>query len=158
MQSPAVSPHLESALPHSPDDSQNDHWCILVWVWRWTPQPIFQGLSFLLKFWCVLRTEGRSFLGRIRTRLGRKQWGVDVGPVLQTSPDGLLVQNERTNARIASIQALSASHPWASSMDADLLLMGFDAGEKFALRTKDTQRSEFAVPMPLDSPDLKGGV
>jgi hypothetical protein len=68
-----------------------------------------------------------------------------LGPLLQRLPDGRLIQNARTSARSSGMQELESAHPWASSVDLEIFLRGFDAGELYALRTLDTQERTAAV-------------
>ena len=78
-------------------------------------------------------------MGRTQTLLARKHWGVDLGSVLERLPSGRLIQNERTDARSCGIRELVSAHPWASNIDLQIYLEGFDAGERFALYIPGTR-------------------
>jgi hypothetical protein len=62
--------------------------------------------------------------------LSRTSWGVDLGPLLQRSPDGHLTENKRTRFRSECIEELISVHPWASSIEQEIFLLGFDQGER----------------------------
>jgi hypothetical protein len=109
------------------------------WAWAWRPIPSFliRHVSHLLRFVYAIRLEGRSFVCRTRTLLAIEHEGVDLGSVLERLPSGHLIQNERTSARSCGIRELVSAHPWASNIDLQIYLVGFDAGERFAHRNSD---------------------
>lgn len=109
-------------------------WRMKALVWRVLPDGTVHLWRFCLRFWYALRQEGRSFLGHMKTLLATKQWGVDLGSLGAYLPDGRLIPNERTKAHSLGIQELSSAHPWASSIDKEIYLEGFRAGEQFAHR------------------------
>ena len=67
-----------------------------------------------------------------------------LGLVYQESPSGHLILNKRTKARVLSTQEIETDYPWASSVEAEIFLRGFDAGEQFAVRPADTGQQELA--------------
>jgi hypothetical protein len=50
---------------------------------------------------------------------------------------GYLVRNNRTHARMMGINNLLNTHPWASWMEHEIFLKGFDQGEAFAVGRSD---------------------
>lgn len=97
------------------------------------PVSLWRYATVLLRFLYALRLEGRSFVGSMKELLSKTHCGVDLGLALERLPCGCLVQNERTNARHQSIRALVSLRPWASTIDREIFLEGFDAGEQYAL-------------------------
>lgn len=114
------------------------------WVWPLVPPPLQHRLLSVLRLWYALKMEGRSFVGRMKNRLDKKQWSVVIGVQLQRSETGHYQECEGTNARNASIKALTSRYPWANNTDVEILLLGFDAGEQFGARTCK-QNHELAV-------------
>lgn len=108
-------------------------------------RPLIRGAEYLLRFWYALRLGGRSFLGRMKTLLAKKHWGVDLGPEFEVLPGGHLVENSRTNARSQGTQKLKSDYPWASTIDFEIFLQGFHAGEQYALCSLHTQSHEQAL-------------
>lgn len=110
-------------------------------IWRAGLKPSREFLARHAQCWarlvCGLRQEVRSFLGRTRTLLGRKRWLVLLGPALERGSTGHLRSNRDTDARSQSIQQLIARHPWASTIDVEIFLWGFDMGEESARHTVD---------------------
>jgi len=122
-------------------------------MWRLLRRPVFQPVirrvEYLLRFWYALRLEGRSGLGHIQTLLSKKHWGVDLGSPFERLPDGRLIACVRTDARNQGMQKLESDYPWASTIDLEIFLKGFHAGEQYALGTLDRQlRSSAAVGSP----------
>ena len=76
----------------------------------------------------------RSALGHLRLRFPKDS---SCGPSLGRGADQRLSPNTRTLARFEGIQALSARFPWVDKTDCNMFLFGFDAGERWALRTRD---------------------
>jgi len=77
----------------------------------------------------AIRYEFGSLVGRIKFLLSKTYFGVDPGPYHSEGPDGHLFCNQRTQIRTADIIALKNRHPWASSMDGQIFLEGWEAGE-----------------------------
>jgi hypothetical protein len=99
--------------------------------------------SVLVRLWYALRLEGRSFAGRMRTLLSIKHWGVDLGPLWEAVPSERQFDlNRRTNARSQGTRNLIGDYPWASSVDLQIFLRGFDVGERYALRSTGTPEPE----------------
>jgi hypothetical protein len=85
-------------------------------------------------FWKIVACSFYRVLFRIRSIQAYKP--IDFGSALQRQEDGSLQPNERTNARIQSIDTILAKYHWADSEDARIFLEGFDAGEAWSLRTQ----------------------
>ncbi len=109
------------------------------WVWRVLPHRVARSVEHLVRFWCALQLESRSFLGRMNTRLSRKHWGVSLGPIYRVSPEGHLVFDARTAARSEGTRILESVRPWASTTEVEIYLEGFHAGEQFVLGSLDIQ-------------------
>ena len=88
-----------------------------------------------LRFWYALRLASRSLVGHTKTLLDKKRWAVDFGPLFERLPCGCLVPDERTDARSIGIQEIESRYPWASIVELQVFLEGFDAGERYGLRT-----------------------
>lgn len=122
-------------------------WRTKAWAWRVVPSPLVRLASHCLRFWYALRLEGRSFYGHIQTLLAKRHWGVDLGPLYENLPGERLFENKRTAARSAGMEALVSEHPWASSIDLQIFLEGFHAGEQYALHmTNRQERTDEIAP------------
>lgn len=130
-------PHLQATPPPSHGLGHRVRQGISVWVQHSLPASISRRIFSLCRLWYVLKTSVRSFLGHIETLRNTKQWGVDLGPVLECHDSGHLVENRRTIARNRGMQKLIALYPWASNVDVDIFLRGFDMGEEFGLHKSD---------------------
>jgi hypothetical protein len=64
------------------------------------------------------------------------------GPMWERTAQGHRIPNKRTNARIEGTEKLEIDRPWVSTTDLELWLLGFDAGEQFALGSHDKQERE----------------
>jgi hypothetical protein len=87
--------------------------------------------------WIVARlhellSEARSLVGRMKTRRERQHYLVTVGPAWVTDPTQRLVPCTRTRARTTDIQEMLSNRPWASLVDLEIFLEGWDRGEKWA--------------------------
>ena len=91
-----------------------------------------------IRFWYALRLASDSFFGCIQILLAKKSWGADLGPAYRQLPNGCLVANERSDVRSEGIQKLESRYPWANTVELEMYLEGFDAGEQFASRKMDT--------------------
>jgi len=120
--------------------------------WRFVPGALLRQLSRLRAFLYVARLECRSLLGHMRTLVAREYRGIDDGPMGKVLPDGRWIDDERTKARIAGIQALLSRHSWASMVDKEIFLEGFQTAEQFARRTSGIdlgrEESRRSVPCP----------
>jgi hypothetical protein len=76
----------------------------------------------------------RSALGHLCLRFPK---GSSCGPTFELDKSQLLVLNKRTLARFEGIQALSSNFPWVDGADCHIFLIGFDAGERWALCRSD---------------------
>lgn len=74
-----------------------------------------------------IRSEVRSLCGHIETR-NAPNFLVGLGPGFQMSPNGHLEPYRRTRARIRDIQSMVSSRPWASPVDLQICLEGWDKG------------------------------
>ena len=70
-----------------------------------------------------------SLYCHMQTLRTRKNLLLDFGPAFSYQLDGRLVTDEKTTARIQSIQNLQATYRgWVGVVEAEIFLMGFDAG------------------------------
>ena len=99
--------------------------------------------------WYALLLELRSFCHRIQLlrRRGRIAY-LEMGPVWEASATGDLVPNKRGQARSQDMQEFLSSSPWLSPEDCHEYLIGWDAGEGYALGTRKSSNSVDAVPLP----------
>jgi len=84
-----------------------------------------------LRFWYVLKLEGRSVSYRMKILLSRNHHA-DFGLALETAQNGHLILNKRTHARSRGTQELESDYPASNEIDTEVFLRGFDAGERFA--------------------------
>jgi len=124
-------------------------------VWRVLPDGSVRLAVRWLRFWYALRYESRSFLGHMRLLLATRQWGVDLGPLGAYLPDGRLIANEQTKAHSLGMQELSCRHPSASTIDKEIYLEDFLAGEQFAHRTECLDLGTPARPVVARVPSLE---
>lgn len=118
-------------------------------VVRCIPSALWILSSRVSRFVCALRWESRSFVGRMKTLSAKRWWrGVDLGPAWERLPGGRLIPDARTNARSYGIQVLALSRPWASSIDREMFLAGFDVGEQYALNTLDRRECNNSCEHP----------
>src|ERR1700722_6679568 len=123
-------------------------------AWRAVPKPLLRATTHLRRFWYALRLEGRSFLGRMQTRLSKEHWGVTLGPIYRESPEGQHLYDARTVARNEGTRTLESVRPWASTTEIQIYLEGFHAGEQFVLGNLDTQsRAVFESSLTRTSPE-----
>jgi hypothetical protein len=93
----------------------------------------------LLAAWIVVRlrellSEARSLVGRMKTRREKQHYLVTVGPAWVTDPTKRLAPCTRTRARTTDIQEMLSNRPWASLVDLEIFLEGWDRGEKWGYR------------------------
>ena len=82
----------------------------------------------------------RSLCGHMRNLLARKTLHLDFGPVMRSLPNGSLVPNEKTIAHNRGIQNLRATYSgWVGVLEAEIFLMGFEAGVEWQCRTGTQQ-------------------
>jgi len=92
---------------------------------------------------CIWIAAFRSFRAHIRTQSAKGGIGVYMGLALVETPSGSFEPNPRTIARSLYIEMLQATHAkWADSVDLRIFLMGFDAGEQWALHTADKENDK----------------
>ena len=84
--------------------------------------------------------EIRSLGGRIAIQNG-KSLGVVLGPGFERLPTQHLVPCKRTRARILDIQSMHAQWPWASMVDLQIFLAGWEKGAEWAGRENDNSDS-----------------
>ncbi len=135
---------------HGCRGTERAHSYRMAWVWPLLPSVLLRRVSFLLRLLCALQSEGRSFLGHIKTQLGRRHWCVDLGPVYERLPNGCLSQHRRTEARSDGMRELESDHPWASTVDLQIYLEGFDKGERFVLDTLNREGRVLGASVRLE--------
>jgi hypothetical protein len=99
----------------------------------------------LLNTWCIWNSAFRSLCGYIQTQSSRELPSVAFGPALRELPDGHLVPNTRTLARNPYTEMLSAIYPWIDIPYLRSFLMGFDAGEQWALYSPGSEARKDSV-------------
>ena len=100
-----------------------------------------RGFARLRHLWWFLNltryalvSEICSLPGRIQFRLARRldQTGVDFGTPWKRHPNEHLEPNTRTHARIRDTQCMLAKYPWATPVDLEIFLVGWDRGAEWA--------------------------
>jgi hypothetical protein len=78
----------------------------------------------------TLLSEFRTVLQRTEFRLKKRldQNGVDLGAHYRMRPNGHLEPNTRTQNRIRDTRYLLSKHPWATLVDLQIFLEGWDKG------------------------------
>ena len=94
---------------------------------------LYRSWFRLLQYAYRILSEGRSFLGHIETR-NSKNFAVDLGPGFQMSPNGHLEDCIRTRYRIRDMQEMVSNRPWASLVDLQIDLEGWDKGAESVAR------------------------
>ena len=90
---------------------------------------------------CEVLSEARSFLGHISVR--RKTYGfVPIGLPGEPHPSRCRPGDSRSLARTIGIREMLSSRVWASPVDLQIFLEGWDKGEMWASR-KHNQGQEF---------------
>jgi len=107
-----------------------------LWRARFLDSAPLRYLRTGLQIWCM---SFRSFRGHIGTLSSTQKTCVDLGPVLDCLPNGSYQQNTRTAARKQGIEILWAKRPRMGSVDLQMFLGGFDAGEQWCARTTGTE-------------------
>jgi len=105
----------------------------------------------LVDKWCIWCDALRSFHGHIRTQLAIGRPWVTVG-----SPRHQGTLNERSLCRRFYIEKLSATRRWVDSQDLELFLMGFDAGESWACRSRSECMDRQFVSASWLTPEIEG--
>jgi hypothetical protein len=97
--------------------------------------------------WYALLLELRTFYHRIQLlrKRGRIAY-LEMGPAWEASPTGGLVPNKRAQARSMDMQQLLSLYCWLSPEDCHVYLLGWDAGEGYALCNHRSGDSVDAVP------------
>jgi hypothetical protein len=148
----SLHPCAQEPFDDPPDGPQRKS----VLVYRLVPASWLLRGQPLLALMREIRLEVGSFLRRIRTLSARTVSGVDLGPMWDLKQRGHRpIPNARTLARIEGIQALTSRFQAASNTDRRIFLVGFDAGERFALR-KDISEMASQTGWASSSFQLKG--
>jgi hypothetical protein len=112
------------------------------------------GARFRLRnIWCIWCGAAGSFAGHIRTQSPKTRLHLDLGLATVRYPDGRVLTRPSTDALYASIETLSATHPWVDMVDLRMFRDGFLAGEKHALRSLGIQSDSLNDPTPSSTPD-----
>jgi len=109
-------------------------------AWRAARHLRFRAKARLYKTMNILCDTFRSLFGHIRLQSARG-WIVSYGPAFQQDQSGCLLTNTRTVARAEYTEKLAATHRWVDSVDLKMFLAGFDAGEQWAQRSRDIEKS-----------------
>jgi len=104
----------------------------------------------LCRVWYVLKLSSHSFVGHIGILLSKSSSEFDYGLMVEEAPSGVLCWNRRTCARVRGIRELTALYCWASSIEEQIFLSGFDKGEEFALRLVDMPLEEIPASTWVD--------
>ena len=129
---------ISQSLPTEPQRgmSERDYMRMVFPVWKRARIWLRDRLSYLRWLACVLKLCLRNSAGHIEILLSRNEY--DYGLLAEEGHGGVLCWNRRTCARVAGIRELASLYPWASSIEEQIFLAGFDKGEQFALRLADT--------------------
>jgi hypothetical protein len=103
-----------------------------------------------------LLSEVRSLLYRIEMICKESVWyyGVDLGRAFETESDadGFLLPCIETDCRTQGIEMLQSKHPWVSSMNMQLFLLGFEAADSMPFHSS-CNKSQFRISLfSLSSP------
>lgn len=120
------------------------------WLYR---HPLLHGIA----------CEIRSSIHRIGLLWKTQPWRypVDLGRAFEKLPSGHLVRSSRTACRISDTQKLLSSYPWASSVDLQFFLAGWDRGCESALGSPDSYseytdvRTSTLTPRLTDFPSVE---
>jgi hypothetical protein len=103
-------------------------------VWHSIRAYIFHLLSNLSHLGYATWLESRSLVSRIslsRSMIEGRQFLV-IGAALEADTTQHLVESRRTSARNHDIQLLRETYPWATVVDLEFFLRGWNKGEEFA--------------------------
>jgi hypothetical protein len=100
-------------------------------------------LQNFLRYGRILRHIGHIATAHMRGLLSKNDYVVAYGLSFERErdSDGCRVRRPRTQSRIRGTDNLLKTHPWASAMEEEIFLLGFDAGEAFALGNSDKPES-----------------
>jgi hypothetical protein len=87
--------------------------------------------KWLVEFLRIVLQETRSLFGRISVRM-QENYHVVLGSGYESSASQHLLPCRRTQTRSACIPKLVAMRPWATMVDLELFLEGWDMGEAYA--------------------------
>ena len=87
--------------------------------------------KWLVEFLHIVLQETHSLFGRISVRM-RQDCHVLLGSAYENLATEHLVPCRRAQARSACISKLAAKRPWATMVDLEILLEGWDMGEAYA--------------------------
>ncbi len=90
---------------------------------------LFQEFQWRSK---TLLRIGRIAIAHMRLLLSENEFFVDYGLSFERNEDGGRVRRKRTQARMNGTDSLLRKYPWASVIEEDIFLLGFDRGEEFA--------------------------
>jgi hypothetical protein len=144
-----VSTTAQTSRPAIQSEPSNLHWTSnadCIWDKRLVRAAFYRlPLHWRVKIqrWCILFSTLRSFRGHIAVLRAKKRMSVDAGPAFESASNGLCVWDKQTLGRIQGIQRLEAKHPWASIVDREIFLMGFDTGVE-CLRHTDLRNESLA--------------
>jgi hypothetical protein len=79
---------------------------------------------------------------RLQAELHEGRLFVDFGLALETLPNGRVVPNRRTHARIQDTETFATTCPKAMLFEKWVFLQGWSMGERYALRNPDTREMD----------------
>ena len=94
----------------------------------------------------------RSLFARIAIR-NRENYFVAVGPGWERNTTERLVPCTRTQARSACIRELASKRPWATLVDLEILLEGWDMGEAWTFQHKALDSC--TAPLGIQYPSIR---
>lgn len=122
---------------------------------------MFVDLQNCLRYGKILLHIGHIAFAHMRGLLSKKDYVVAYGLSFdhERTPNGRLVRRKRTQIRMSGTDSLLRTHPWASAMEEEIFLLGFDWGEAYARGSLDKPESQpSALSYPHEAQEDKDGI